>query len=144
MKIIVASLLVSQLALAQTPAPSADAPNPAPAAKAAPAPVAKAGTTAAPSAATEVKKVDELRLVTPVAFWAVAGVSIATLIFAIVWDGIATGTRKGIPSLTNAPDVLAAQNTAVQQTNIANVGYGVGAVFGLATAVLARFTRWND
>jgi hypothetical protein len=142
MKIIVASLLVSQLALAETPAPSADVPNPAPAAKAAP--VAKAGATAAPSAATEVKKVDELRLVTPVAFWAVAGVSVATLIFAIVMDSIATGTRRGIPNLTNAPDVLAAQNTAVQQTNIANVGYGVGAVFGLATAVLARFTRWND
>lgn len=143
MKIALASLLVSQLALAQTPAPAApasaaDAPTAAPAATAAPA------TTAAPSAATEVTGTDDLRKVNKAAFWAVAGVSIGLLIFAIVMDGIAAGTRASIPRLTTANDSLAAQNTAVQQTNVANVGYAVGAVFGLATAVMGRFTRWHD
>src|SRR4051812_11816063 len=120
MKITLAALLISHLAFAQAPTP---APTPAPAPAATPAPVATpapaaAAPEAAPAAAVadspvaatpapaklapaegsstpsvSLKQPDPWRVVTPVAFYAVAGVSVALLLFAVIMDGLAAGTR---------------------------------------------------
>jgi hypothetical protein len=166
MRIAIAALLISNLAFAQTPqGPSPAADQAAPAAKpaAAPAAAAPAATPApakdAPVAAkaapaktdaagsnvtASLKEPDPYRVVTPIAFYAVAGVSVALLIFAIAMDAVAAGTRNSIAGLNTSQDVLNAQNTAVAQSNAANAGYVLGAIFGLGTAVLGRLTAWKD
>jgi pilus assembly protein CpaC len=165
MRIAIAALLISHLAFAQGPqgtSPAAD--QTAPAAKPAAAPAAAPAATPAPAkdapvaAKTEpaktdaaganvtasLKEKDPYRVVTPIAFYAVAGVSVALLIFAIAMDAVAAGTRNSIAGLNTSQDVLNAQNAAVAQSNAANVGYVLGAIFGLGTAVLGRMTAWKD
>jgi hypothetical protein len=100
--------------------------------------------TAASNVTASLKQPDPYRVVTPIAFYAVAGVSVALLIFAIAMDAVAQSTRNSAATLNNSQDVLNAQNTAVAQTNAANAGYVVGAIFGLGTAVLGRLTQWKD
>jgi hypothetical protein len=168
MRIAIAALLISNLAFAQAPqgtSPAAD--QTAPAAKPAPAPAPAAAAPAATpapakdapvAAKTEpaktdaaganvtasLKEKDPYRVVTPIAFYAVAGVSVALLIFAVAMDAVAAGTRNSIAGLNTSQDVLNAQNAAVAQSNAANAGYVLGAIFGLGTAVLGRMTAWKD
>src|SRR5262249_50705162 len=152
MRITIASLLVSQLAFAQAPAPApapaaaapVEAPPtaapPAAAPPAAAAPTAEAPKADAPGAASGtpapaaegsapvagLQQKDPYRVVNPIAFYAVAGVSVAFLIFAVAMDGVAASTRGHIATMGSAQDVLNAQNTAIAQTNAATVSYVVG------------------
>jgi len=140
---------------AASPTPAAEAAKPAapetaPAAEDAPKSDAPAASTP-PLTPTEgeqpvagLAQPDPYRVVNPIAFFAVAGVSVAFLIFAIAMDGVAAGTRNRIATLTSQQDVQSTQSAAVSQANAANAGFAVGAVFALATAVLGRLTHWSD